>query len=51
MDFIVVTPLDDDDVIVTGDRPILVPVPEPSAELLRFAGLLALCVLRISARD
>lgn len=48
VDWIVVTPLDGDDVIMTGDRPIL--VPEPSGALLRLFGLMALYVLRNSRR-
>jgi len=50
VDWIVVTPSGGgDDVMVTGDRPIL--VPEPSNALLRFVGLMVLSVLRRSARD
>ena len=51
LDWILVTELGGNELRVTGNRPILVLVPEPSTALLGFVALIILSVVRSSRRD
>ena len=50
LDWILVSEEGGDELPVPGDRPILVPLPEPTASLLHFVGLSTVCLLTRSRR-